>query len=109
METLLTITITFGYIFLLAGLLLAYLNKTNSAINSLILCIICIIISMVLLAVLKTPNEKDIIKETIECSNNQIIILPEEYNQIKATDTLRGYYDSTGVLHIEFNNKRNNQ
>lgn len=35
------------------------------------------------------------------------INLPEEINQVKATDTLKGYYDSKGVLHIEFNNKRN--
>lgn len=37
------------------------------------------------------------------------IILPEEYNQIRETDTLKGYYDSKGTLHIEFNNKRNKQ
>jgi len=35
------------------------------------------------------------------------IDLPEEISQVKPTDTLKGYYDSKGVLHIEFNNKRN--
>jgi len=35
------------------------------------------------------------------------INLPEEISQVKATDTLKGYYDSKGVLHIKFNNKRN--
>lgn len=35
------------------------------------------------------------------------IDLPEEYSQIKESDTLKGYYDSKGTLHIEFNNKRN--
>lgn len=37
------------------------------------------------------------------------IELPEEANQITANDTLKGYYDSKGTLHIEFNNKRNQQ
>jgi len=41
---------------------------------------------------------------TLDC--NRKINLPEEINQVKATDTLKGYYDSKG-LHIEFNNKRN--
>lgn len=45
-----------------------------------------------------------------ECNNNTPnIILPEEYKLIRETDTLKGYYDSKGTLHIEFNNKRNNQ
>lgn len=33
--------------------------------------------------------------------------LPEEYKSITTNDTLRGYFDSKGVLHIEFNNKLN--
>jgi len=42
---------------------------------------------------------------TLDC--NRKIDLPEEISQVKETDTLKGYYDSKGVLHIEFNNKRN--
>lgn len=33
--------------------------------------------------------------------------LPEEFNQITEEDTLRGYFDSDHVFHLEFNNKRN--
>ena len=35
------------------------------------------------------------------------IELPEEYKAVTEKDTLKGYYDSKGILHIEFNNKRN--
>lgn len=39
--------------------------------------------------------------------DNHKINLPEEISQVKESDTLKGYYDSKGILHIEFNNKRN--
>lgn len=39
--------------------------------------------------------------------NNPKVDLPEEYKSITPNDTLKGYYDSDGVLHIEFNNQRN--
>jgi hypothetical protein len=35
------------------------------------------------------------------------IDLPEEYQSITKNDTLKGYYEN-GILHIEFNNKKNN-
>lgn len=35
------------------------------------------------------------------------IDLPEEISQVTYSDTLKGYYDSKGTLHIEFNNSRN--
>jgi len=35
------------------------------------------------------------------------IDLPEEYKLITPNDTLKGYFDSSRVLHIEFNNQRN--
>lgn len=38
--------------------------------------------------------------------SNVNIDLPEEYESITRNDTLKGYYED-GVLHIEFNNKRN--
>lgn len=40
-------------------------------------------------------------------SNDVKIDLPEEYPLIEANDTLKGHYTPDGVLHIEFNNKRN--
>lgn len=39
--------------------------------------------------------------------NHPKVDLPEEYKEITVKDTLRGYLDNKGVLHIEFNNKRN--
>lgn len=33
--------------------------------------------------------------------------LPEEYKAITPEDNLKGHFDNKGVLHIEFNNKRN--
>lgn len=38
---------------------------------------------------------------------NNIVDLPEEISQVTKEDTLRGYYDSNGILHIEFNNLKN--
>lgn len=35
------------------------------------------------------------------------VSLPEEAGLITVNDTLKGYYDNNGTLHIEFNNKRN--
>ena len=44
---------------------------------------------------------------TLTVISNVNIDLPEEYESITRNDTLNGYYED-GVLHIEFNNKRNN-
>ena len=44
---------------------------------------------------------------TLTVISNVNIDLPEEYESITRNDTLKGYYED-GVLHIEFNNKRNN-
>jgi len=35
------------------------------------------------------------------------IDLPEEYKNITKSDNLKGYYDSDGTLHIEFDNTNN--
>lgn len=42
-----------------------------------------------------------------EVAKRPLIELPEEYKAITPNDNLMGYYDSKGVLHIQFNNQRN--
>lgn len=71
-----------------------------------------ILILLLSLAAFNNDDDKNNTKskESKGCNNNiPNIILPEEYKLIRETDTLKGYYDSEGTLHIEFNNKRNNQ
>lgn len=70
--------------------------------------IINILLGAILFLIISLVGMSYLLDETrLELSKSQRIDLPEEYTLITPNDTLKGYFDSNKVLHIEFNNKRN--
>ena len=88
-------TIVILFLVACAFLILGFLEESKTAVF--IGAMLFLVFSLIV------PNIKDEPNLKAEPKIN----LPEEIDQLKPTDTLKGYYDSKGVLHIEFNNKRN--